>query len=111
MNRNTTVRAVFSTTDSYETRNVYPERNIDEIINFIKTQRKESEYKYNLYSGGEVDSTMPMIKCYRPGFIRHDCIKLQLGSEENCRAFEEAIRPLFDDDNFAPRKYPKDVVE
>ena len=111
MNRNITVRAVIGTTDSYEIRYLFPRIDVNELIDIIQKEREISEYRYNLYSGGEVDSTMPVIKCYRPGFIRHDCIKLQLGSEENCRAFEEAIRPLFDDDNFAPRKYPKDVVE
>lgn len=92
-----------ATRDSYTTS--YPLRSIDEIINFIKTQRKESEYRFNLYSGGRVDSTMAMIKCCRPGFDYKDCIKLQFISEAQCRAFEKRIKPLFDEDNFGPRKY------
>ena len=111
MNRNITVRAVIGTTDSYEIRYLFPRIDVNELIDIIQKEREISEYRYNLYSGGEVDSTMPVIKCYRPGFIRHDCIKLQLGSEENCREFEELIKPLFDEDNFSARVYPKDVVE
>lgn len=92
-----------ATRDSYTTS--YPLISIDEIISFIKTQRKESEYNYNMYSGGEVDSTMAMIKCYRPYFDYKDCIKLQFTSEAQCRAFEKKIKPLFAEDNFTPRKY------
>lgn len=110
MNRNITVRAVFGTTDSYETRKVFPQRSVEELINTILKERETSEYRYNVYSGGKVESTMPTIKCCRPGFIRHDCIKLQFESEENCREFEELIKPLFDEDNFSARVYPKDVV-
>lgn len=97
------VRASYGTTDSYSTS--YPLRSIDEIIDFIMRKRKESEYNYNLYSGGQVDSTMAMIKCYRPSFDYKNCIKLQFTSEAQCRAFEKKIKHLFAEDNFAPRKY------
>lgn len=91
------------TTDSYSTQ--YHFVSIDEIISFIKTQRKNSEYKYNLYSGGIVDSTMAMIKCCRPGYDYKDCIKLQFNSEVQCRAFEKRIKFLFKEEDFTPRKY------
>ena len=103
---NITVRATFGTTDSYETREVYPEVTVEELIKSIKDDReRHGQYRYNLYSGGEQDSTMPIIKCYRPGFIRHDCIKLQFTGERNCREFESAIMELFDEENFRPRKF------
>ena len=92
-----------ATTDSYTTN--YPFVAIDEIICFIQTQRKTSEYRYNLYNGGEQDSTMAMVKCCRPGFERHDCIKLQFISDAQCRAFEERIKPLFKEEDFNPRIY------
>lgn len=92
-----------ATRDSYTTS--YPLISIDEIISFIKNKRTESEYNYNRYSGGEVDSTMAMIKCYRPSFEYKDCIKLQFISEAQCRAFEKRIKHLFTEDNFAPRKH------
>lgn len=92
-----------ATRDSYTTS--YPLISIDEIISFIKTQRKESEYRFNLYSGGKVDSTMAMIKCCRPYFDYTDCIKLQFTSEAQCRAFEKRIKPLFKEDDFSPRKF------
>ena len=97
------VRASYGTKDSYSTS--YPLRSIDEIIDFVMKKRSESKYNYNLYSGGEVDSTMPTIKCYRSGYDYKNCIKLQFISEAQCRAFEKRIKPLFAEDNFAPRKY------
>ena len=92
-----------ATRDSYTT--IYSLISIDEIISFIKTKRTESEYKYNLYSGGEVDSTMAMIRCYRPYYDYKDCIKLKFISEAQCRAFEKRIKHLFNEDDFSPRKY------
>ena len=89
--------------DSYTTS--YQLVSIDEIINFIRMKRRESEYNYNLYSGGKIDSMMATIDCYRPRFDYKDCIKLQFISEAQCRAFEKRIKPLFDEDNFGPRKY------
>ena len=92
-----------ATRDSYS--NSYPLTCFDEIINFIKTQRKESEYRFNVYSGGRVDSTMAMIKCCRPGFEYKDCIKLQFISEAQCRAFEKRVKHLFKEEDFSPRKF------
>ena len=97
------VQAHFGTTDSYA--ESYPLYTPDEIINFIKLKRKESEYNYNLYSGGKADSTMALIKCYRPGYDYKSCIKLKFISEAQCRAFEKRIKNIFADDNFHPRKY------
>ena len=97
------VHAHFGTTDSYA--ESYPLYTPDEIINFIKLKRKESEYNYNLYSGGKADSTMALIKCYRPGYDYKSCIKLKFISEARCRAFEKRIKNIFADDNFHPRKY------
>lgn len=91
-----------ATIDSYTTN--YPLVAIDEIINFIKTQRVKSEYNYNLYSGGVTDSTMATIKCYRQGYSYKNCIKLQFTSEAQCRAFEKRIKPLFKEEDFSPRK-------
>ena len=92
-----------ATRDSYTTS--YPLISIDEIISFIKTKRTKSEYNYNLYSGGEVDSTMAMIKCRRPYYDYKDCIKLQFTSEAQCRAFEKKIKHLFKEEDFSPRKF------
>lgn len=92
-----------ATRDSYTTS--YPLVSIDEIISFIRMKRRESEYNFNVYSGGRVDSTMAMIKCCRPGFDYKDCIKLQFISEAQCRAFEKRIKPLFNEDDFSPRKF------
>lgn len=96
------VRASYGTKDSYSTS--YPLRSIDEIIDFIMRKRRESKYNYNLYSGGVVDSTMAMIKCYRSGYDYKNCIKLQFISEAQCRAFEKRIKPLFKEEDFSPRK-------
>ena len=92
-----------ATRDSYTTS--YPLRSIDEIIDFIRMKRRESEYSYNLYSGGKVDSTMATISCYRAGFDYKNCIKLQFISEAQCRAFEKRIKSLFNEEDFSPRKY------
>lgn len=92
-----------ATRDSYT--ESYPLVSIDEIISFIKMKRRESEYNYNLYSGGEVDSTMPMIKCSRPYYDYKNCIKLQFTSGAQCRAFEKRIKHLFNEDDFSSRKY------
>ena len=97
------IRASYGTKDSYSTS--YPLRSIVEIIDFIIRKRNKSKYNYNLYSGGEVDSTMAKITCYRAGFDYKDCIKLQFISEAQCRVFEKRIKPLFGEDNFTPRKY------
>ena len=98
--KNVTVRAAFGTKDSYETRNIYPERGVDEIIKAIK------HHPYNRYIGGEIHSWMAEIDLYKPRFSFNDCIKLQFRSEKNCREFEEAIKPYVE--HFTPRKYPKD---
>lgn len=109
---NITVRCTYGTTDSYETREVYPKVTVDELIKQIRDDRERNgQYRYNLYQGGEQDSTMPIIKCYRPGFIRHDCIKLQFTGIKNCREFEESIKELFAEENFSPRKFIGEVVE
>ena len=92
-----------ATRDSYTTS--YPLVSIDEIISFIRMKRRESEYNFNVYSGGRVDSTMAMIKCCRPYFDYKDCIKLKFISEAQCRAFEKRIKPLFNEDDFSPRKF------
>lgn len=98
-----TVRAAYGTKDSYETRSIYPERSVDEIIRVIKN------HPFNHYAGGGYESVMATIDNHVPGYIFQDCIKLQFKSEKNCREFEEAIKPYME--YFTPRKYPKDVVE
>ena len=109
---NLTVHATFGTTDSYETKDIFPRVTVEELKqSIIDDRERHGQYRYNLYSGGEQDSTMPIIKCYRPGFIRHDCIKLQFTGIKNCREFEEAIKDLFAEENFSPRKFIGEVVE
>lgn len=90
------MRACIGTRDSYGKFNTI---SIDKIINIIK------EKNYNLYSGGRIDSTMAIIRNYRPGFNYKSCIKLQFESKTECRKFESQIKNLFNEDNFAPRKY------
>ena len=97
MDSNITVRAAFGTKDSYETRNIYPKRDIEDIIRLIK------DHPYNRYYGGRQDSMMASIDFYKAGYAFNDCIKLQFTSEENCREFEEAIKPYVE--HFSPRKY------
>lgn len=97
------IHSHFGTKDSYAEN--YPLHTPDEIINFIKSKRKESDYNYNLYSGGEIDSTMATIDCYRAGYDYKSCIKLKFISEAQCRAFEKRIKKIFVEDNFHPRKY------
>jgi hypothetical protein len=97
VNRNITVHAAFGTKDSCETKNIYPQRDVDDIIEAIQ------KHPYNHYRGGEVDSLMAIIDFHKPGFIFKDCIKLQFSSVENCREFEEAIKPHVE--YFTPRKY------
>ena len=96
---NLTVRAAYGTKDSYETRNIYPERKVEDIIKVIE------EHPYNRYYGGETDSMMAIIDFFRPRFDYKDCIKLQFKSPANCRKFEEAIKPYVE--YFTPRKYPE----
>lgn len=97
------VRCSFGTDDSYSTS--YPYRSIDSIIEFIKHKRNGSEWSYNRYSGGKVDSKMATIDCFRPGFVYNGQILLQFVSEAQCRAFENRIKPLFTEDNFRPRVF------
>ena len=102
MNRNITVRAIRGTKDSYTTAKRYPQVSVDEII-------KEIQENFNRYRGGEADSTLATIDFFKPHHIFKDQMLLQFSSEDNCREFEEAIKPHVE--IFAPRKYPKDVVE
>lgn len=97
------VKVSYGTKDSYPTG--YSFRTPDEIIDFIRRKRKEFKYSYNLYSGGEVDSMMARITCYRAGFDYKDCIRLKFISETQCRAFEKRIKHLFEEENFSPRKF------
>lgn len=90
------MKACIGTRDSYGKFNTM---DTNKIINIIK------EKKYNLYSGGRTDSTMAIIRNYKPGFDYKECIKLQFESEMECRKFESQIKNLFNEDNFAPRKY------
>lgn len=97
MSRNITVRAAFGTKDSYETRDVYPKRNVEDIIEAIKN------HPYNRYYGGKQDSWSASIDFFRPRFDYKDCIKLQFTSIKNCREFEEAIKPYVE--YFSPRNF------
>lgn len=96
---NITVRAAYGTKDSYETRNIYPTRTVEDIIDAIKN------HPYNRYYGGEQDSMMATIDFFRPRFDYKDCIKLQFTSIKNCKEFEEAIKPYVE--HFTPREYPE----
>ena len=93
-----------ATTDSYS--NNYKLVEVKDIIEFVQNQRKDNEYRFNLYNGGKVDSRMATIKCHRPRFHLKDCIKLQFASDVDCRNFEKEIKFLFNKDNFSQRIYP-----
>ena len=99
---NITVRAIHGTKDSYTTAKRYPEVPVEEIIHDVKEN-------FNRYRGGEADSTTATIDFFKPGYIFKDQMLLQFSSVENCREFEEAIKPHVE--IFAPRKYSQDVVE
>ena len=86
----------------------YPLRTPDQIALFIRDKRRESEYNYNQYSGGKINSRMAVINCHRPGFLYHDQIKLVFISEAQCRAFEKRIQGMFKEENFTPRDYTDD---
>lgn len=78
-----------ATTDSYTTH--YSLYTIDEIISFIKRQREKSgKYNYNIY-----DTEHSIIKCSRPGYEYHDCIKLQFRSPAQAEEFEKRTKHLF----------------
>lgn len=90
------MKACIGTRDSF---GKFSKINTDKIINIIKAKN------FNLYSGGRTNSTMAIIRNYKPGFEYKECIKLQFKSQEECRTFEAQIKNLFNEDNFAPRKY------
>lgn len=90
------MKACIGTRDSY---GKFRAMSINKIIDIIKAKN------YNLYSGGRTDSTMAIIRNYKPGFDYKECIKLRFESETECREFESQIKNLFNEDNFAPRKY------
>ena len=94
---NITVRAHHGTKDSYAIRNRYPETTAEDIIKVIKN------HPYNRYHGGRVGSTMASIDYIERGFHFQDQIRLQFTSVENCREFEEAIKPHVE--HFIPRNF------
>ena len=95
------VRASHGTHDSYSCS--YPKTDVTTIIEAIKS------HPYNHYNGGKIDSTMAIIDNYVPGYIFNDCIKIKFFSIENCRAFEEAIKPYVE--HFTPRDFGGDLNE